>query len=271
MYIGKFCNNDELNHKSWHADSVYTQKESILNIEIYGKSHTGLKRKNNQDSCYFNETSRMSIVADGIGGRKAGEVASKIAVDTVSRELSSEDMPKTDVSEKLIESVQKANKNIIDHGQSHNECKGMATTIDCVYFYDDQVRIAHVGDSRTYLFYQNQLWQLTLDHNVGTFRDRGIISPDISKSKIQEDALLRALGLSRYIDVDVYKKKIEVGEIYLSASDGLFNMVDQRTLLYLIQEYQSNIKELTNNLIHEANKNGGKDNITVVICKVLSL
>jgi len=254
----------------------YTHKckclqEVELKLEMYGASDVGKVRKTNQDSFYCNALQGMAIVADGIGGRKGGEVASRIAVDGMRRAIvSCEQLRHEEINPFLVSAVDTVNSEIITSGNVKG-LPGMGTTLECAMFVGDRVHLAHVGDSRTYLFYKGQFWQLTIDHNLKTFIDRGwMIKSEIAPKMMKEEALVKALGLTHRCEIDVYSKELKDGEIYLTCSDGLSSMVEMKRIASIMKEHSSKPESLPKYLIEEANRAGGKDNVTVVITTVQS-
>jgi protein phosphatase len=242
--------------------------EEVMRVRMYGKSDIGRVRKKNQDSYYIDANLGLAVVADGIGGRVGGEVASKMAVDGMKKALIEiEALRHEEIAPFLIAGVDSVNQQIVTRGQNP-ETLGMGTTLNCLLFVGDRVYIAHVGDSRTYLYYKGNLWQLTLDHNIKVYAERGWLPKDSVSDTTKSGALVRALGLSEQCEVDIYDKELRPGEFLLTCSDGLTGMVSDRRITTLIREHESNPENIPGVLIQEANRNGGKDNITVVISQV---
>ena len=240
----------------------------ILRIEMFGATDMGRVRKNNQDSLFFNAELGLLIVADGIGGRKGGEVASSLAVNGIKEAyLNCESLRHEEVEPFLIQSIDHVNKEIITKGNG-SPVEGMATTLNCILFVGEKAFICHMGDSRTYLYFKNNLWQLTLDHNVENYVERGWLPDGTLAANPKKGALVRALGLSTQCEVDIYELKLQPGEILLTCSDGLSGMVNDKKMLRIIKEYEDRLYELPQRLIQEANEAGGQDNITVVISHV---
>ncbi len=241
-----------------------------MRIRMAGATDVGRLRKANQDSLFFDGTQGLGIVADGVGGRKGGEVASSMAVSGIHNAFVDCDVIRhEEIHPFLISTIDKINNDIIKRGHRDTDISGMGTTLNCLLFVGDQLHLAHVGDSRTYLYFNKQLWQLTIDHNVKTFIERGWMSSQNVLPGSSDGALVRALGLFESVDVDFYQKTVKEGEIYLTSSDGLFDMVRDRDIVKIISENENNFEELPNILINEANKQGGKDNITVLLSKIL--
>lgn len=240
-----------------------------MDIDIYGATDIGKVRKINQDSFDFNVDGRYLVVCDGIGGRKSGDVASQLCVEGLSKALEKVDgIGKNDIPNYLSSSVDIVNKNVVHKGDSSDELEGMSTTLNAIYFSDDRAYIAHLGDSRTYLYYDDHLWQLTFDHNVKNYVEKGWLSKDILVKNNKPDALVRAIGLAENCEVDLYEIDLKKDFILITCSDGLTGMVEDRTIKDIIGRYTEKLHVLPGRLIREANNNGGVDNITVVVTKV---
>lgn len=251
-------------------------------FEMAGATDVGQKRTHNEDSIGRDIELGLSILADGMGGYKAGEVASSLAVDTVSNELSEslelirqgEDSANTDdrgfSQESLaLEEVIKKSNSIIYETQKHNpECKGMGTTIVAALFYDNRVSIAHVGDSRLYRVRGDSLEQLTKDHTLlQELVDRGFYTPEEARASLNKNLVTRALGVDPEVEVDVQEDVALPGDIYLLCSDGLNDMIDDRDIYLTIKEFSDNLDKAAEELVAKANENGGKDNVSVVLAR----
>ena len=241
-----------------------------MRVLMAGATNKGRTRKTNQDSIFYDEVLGVGIVADGIGGRKGGEIASSMAVTNMRNVIRNSKRIKRDEARPLlISGVDRANLAIIARGEHDPTLAGMGTTLECLLFLQNQIFLAHIGDSRTYLYYRANQWQITLDHNVQNFLERGWIKAGNLPQEWKGQALVRALGLSNHCEVDVYQKRLRLGELYITASDGLFDMVSDHEICHLVKGYQDDIKKIPEILINEANRKGGRDNITVLICKVV--
>lgn len=235
-----------------------------------GATNTGRSRKNNQDSIYFDESIGVGMVADGIGGRKGGEIASSMAINGVRKAMQDlENIREDEIRPFLISAIDKANLSIIARGEHQSELAGMGTTLECLLFFQKNLYLAHIGDSRTYLYSKEHFWQLTLDHNVDNFLERGWLKKSSLQQGWKASALVRAMGLSNHPEIDVYHKVIEPGELYLTASDGLFDMVNDHDIADILANASNDYNALPEILIKEANKRGGRDNITVFIAKIV--
>lgn len=238
-------------------------------VRMYGATDVGRSRKMNQDNFFFDARQGLVVVADGIGGRKAGEVASSLAVSGIRSQFKKlQTLRPEEVATFLSDSVSRANRNILERGQMDPAVEGMGTTINCLLFVGGKVFIAHIGDSRTYLLFGGGIWQLTLDHSIEIYLKRGWLAEESLDSNARPGALVRALGLSSQVDVDLYEKDIKQKEIYLTCSDGLTSMVSDRQILKIVKEHRHCMETVPQMLIDQANLNGGRDNITVVLAEV---
>lgn len=230
--------------------------------EYAAASDVGRVRKANEDSYYVR--SPLFVVADGMGGANAGEVASKIAVDSFKDPLNDSIAPEP----RMAGVVRTANHQIHKQSNSSDEFKGMGTTITALLFGDDELTIAHVGDSRAYRLRDGELERLTRDHSlVGEMVRRGAITEAEAEVHPQRSILTRALGPEDDVEIDTLSHGVKAGDVYLICSDGLTGMVAEATIA---QEMGSGkpLQEVAETLIAKANENGGVDNITVVAFKV---
>lgn len=235
-----------------------------------GSTDVGRRRKNNQDSLYYDETSGFGVVADGIGGRNGGEIASSMAVNGLRKAfLNTDRIRHEEITPFLVSSVDKMNLEILERGRRETEIQGMGTTLNCLMFVEGKLHLAHVGDSRTYLYYKKHIFQLTLDHSVGNFLERGWLPKSSVQSGAKDGALVRAVGLQERCEVDVLEIKLKPGQLYITCSDGLSGMIDDRRISQLIDQNIEQLDKLPKVLIDAANAAGGKDNITVLCSLVV--
>jgi protein phosphatase len=237
---------------------------------MVGATDIGRRRKNNQDSLFFDESQGLGIVADGIGGRKGGEIASSMAVNGIRKAFAAADVIKhEEITPFMVSQVDKTNMSIVERGRKEVEIAGMGTTLNCLVFVGGKMHLAHVGDSRTYLYYKKHIYLLTLDHCVGNFLERGWLPKSAVQPGAKEEALVRAIGLTERCDVDMYEMRLQPGQIFLTCSDGLSGMVSDRHVAKLITENLNNFENLPQILIDSANAAGGRDNITVLLSRVV--
>jgi PPM family protein phosphatase len=240
-----------------------------MRIRMAGATDIGRKRKGNQDSLFYDESHGLGVVADGIGGRKGGEIASSIAVNSMKRAFQAADAIRHgEVNSFLISAVDQLNEDIIARGQLEPEIAGMGTTMNCLAFVGERLHVAHIGDSRTYLYQDGNFFQLTIDHNVGTFAERGWLKPHQVMPGARDEALVKGLGLGPACEVDIYEILLQPGQIYLTCSDGLSGMISDQEICTIIRKNEKNLDSLPALLIDAANAAGGRDNITVLISEV---
>src|SRR6185437_1372144 len=181
---------------------------------MVGATDVGRRRKSKQDSLYYDEPAGFGIVADGIGGRSGGEIASSMAVNGLRKAfLNSDRIRHEEINPFLTSSIDKMNGEILERGRREAEITGMGTTLNCLMFVGDKLHLAHVGDSRTYLYYKKHIFQLTLDHSVGNFLERGWLPKSAVQPGAKEGALVRAMGLAERCDVDIYEVPLKAGQL----------------------------------------------------------
>lgn len=234
---------------------------------MFSATSVGRLRKINQDSIAFDETIGYGIVADGIGGKPGGDIASKIATQTITSAFYHQSIKFSQISKFMFDQVLQANQNILSFGESKPQYKGLGTTLDFIYFAGDAVHIVHLGDSRTYLYYKDHLFQLTIDHNIETLAQRKQAQID-KRAKAHANKLTNGLGFRKHPELQCYRKSVLSQEIYITASDGLFDMVEDAEIKNIIFHGQDQIDEIPKNLVDQANLNGGRDNISVLLSYV---
>jgi protein phosphatase len=230
--------------------------------EHYAITDTGLQRRANEDSMLAR--SPLFVVADGMGGAQAGEVASRIAVET----FGEDGRDFSDPEQTLAAYAEAANARI--HELSHSDAAhaGMGTTLSAVYVGEQDVTIAHVGDSRVYCLRAGELLRLTDDHSlVDELIRQGRLTPEEAEEHPQRSIITRALGPEPSVEVDTRSFKARAGDIYLLCSDGLTSMVGEQRMAQLIGEHER-LRETGRALIEEANREGGRDNITAVLVRL---
>ena len=230
-----------------------------MKLETSGLSDIGRKRENNQDSYLLNDKAKLYVVADGMGGHVGGEIASKMAVDTLSKVFSYTSRS-FDPSSYLVRAIQEANNMIYEKAVQTPSLKGMGTTVTCLLFSYDTVFIAHVGDSRAYFIREGMIWQLSQDHSLVS--EQMVAGGAIAMRNI----ITRSVGYDRQVEVDLYTKKVAMGDRYLLCSDGLYGFVSQKEMATVVSS--SVLPLATKKLIDLANSRGGDDNITAVLVKV---
>src|SRR5690349_3864458 len=201
-------------------------------VDSFCKTHTGRQRRANEDSVYARAP--LFVVADGMGGAQAGEVASRMAVETLARGLPDGDGPP---EERLADRVQEANAAIYEVSQRNAEQAGMGTTTTAAYVGEDEAAIAHVGDSRAYLFRDGELRRLTDDHSlVEEFRRQGKLTEEEARDHPQKSIITRALGPEPFVEVDRMTVRLRDGDLLLLCSDGLTSMIDEDVVHRVVSE-----------------------------------
>ena len=240
-----------------------------MRLRMVGDTNIGKRRKINQDSLFYDAGQGLGIVADGIGGRKGGEIASSTAVQTIRKHFQdSEQIAHDELPVMIAGSVDLANKAIIQKGKKDQAITGMGTTVNCLAFGSNKLYIGHIGDSRTYLYFNGNLWQLTVDHSIDVFLKRGWLELNETTMNAKQDALVKAVGLLPELDVDVYEIPLQHNQLFLTCSDGLHGMVKETRIAQIISDNFRRFERIPSLLIKEANKNGGQDNITVLLSHI---
>jgi serine/threonine protein phosphatase PrpC len=234
-----------------------------VRLETAAISHPGRRRRHNEDAYVVQPP--LFAVADGMGGAKAGEVASGLAAAAVQESGTDGESGEARVAA-LIE---EANRRVFRRASEDREASGMGTTMTVALVEDDQVAIGHVGDSRAYLIREGRLEQLTDDHSlVAELVRSGKLTPEEAETHPQRSVITRALGTEADVDVDTLSIPATPGDLFLLCSDGLTSMVDDETILDAVERNRPNLKEAAKALINAANRGGGEDNITVVFFEV---
>lgn len=239
-------------------------------IISFAKSDVGLKRSNNEDAFVLKPELGLFVVADGMGGAASGEVASRIFSDTALEVFSGvSKRSEADTVEAIQKTFQLAHEKILFSSQQNPIHKGMGCTAEVVAFYNNNYVIGHVGDSRTYLFRQGQLRQITRDHSLVQEQiDQGLISTLEARTHSLKHVILRAVGTNETLALDIIKGKSLPGDIFLLCSDGLTDMVEDDVIQQSLAP-SLNLDKKVERLIDSAKSAGGYDNITVLLCEVL--
>src|SRR5947209_250209 len=226
------------------------------------KTDTGRQRRENEDSAIARAP--MFVVADGMGGARTGEVASEIAIESFQDGLPESGSPE----QELAERVREANRAIYDRASQEPELQGMGTTLTAAYLDDANLAVAHVGDSRAYLFRDGDLRRLTQDHSlVDELVRRGKLTEEQAAEHPQRSIITRALGIEREVEVDTWSYPVRAGDVLLLCSDGLTSMISEEKVAAILSSAGS-LEQAGGRLIEEANAAGGRDNITVVLSRL---
>ena len=244
-----------------------------MNLFVAARSDVGMIRAGNEDSFFAeaNEKRGLFLVADGMGGHAAGEVASEMAVQIISRELAGiTEINNGDnaAAVKVAEAVKKANSKIYERTITEVDKQGMGTTASVLILTGSRYLIGQVGDSRVYLLRDGKLRQLTKDHSyVQEQVDAGFLTPEQARYHPYSNVITRCVGASDSVEPDTYNGEVKTGDVYLVASDGLTGMVDDRRLQQLLFS-RATPGRVVDALISEANGRGGLDNITAIVVQV---
>jgi PPM family protein phosphatase len=232
-------------------------------VNIGFATHPGRKRRHNEDS-YVVEPP-MFAVADGMGGAKAGEVASGLAAAA----LREADTDGRSGEERVTELIQEANRRVFRRANEDRDASGMGTTMTVALVEDGGVVFGHVGDSRAYLIREGSIEQLTDDHSlVAELVRSGRLTPEEAEAHPQRSVITRAVGTEPDVDVDTFTIEPEEGDLFLICSDGLTDMVDDGTIIDAIERHRDDLDEAAKALVGAANRVGGEDNITVLLVEV---
>jgi len=253
-----------------------------MDIIAAGLSDVGQQREHNEDSYCLLPEYELYLVADGMGGHKAGDVASKMATHSIAsffQATASEDAtwpfhfdPHLSVEEnRLVTGIKVANKKIFEASTRHREVQGMGTTVVGALFSKThkKIYVAHVGDSRCYRIRDGEITLLTRDHSL--VNDYLLVMPDMTqeqRDELPKNVITRALGMQDTVVVDLVPEHPHVGDVYLLCSDGLSGMVHDEAMRDAVVENAGDLEAAANRLIDMANRAGGEDNITAVLVAV---
>jgi serine/threonine protein phosphatase PrpC len=249
-------------------------------LEIFSQTHPGMVRSHNEDSVACEPAYGLVVLADGMGGYNAGEVASGIAVSVMVSEVSRalQGASPADRDEKsgeelgvmlLRDNLQKANASIFRAAESQPQYSGMGTTIVSGIFYDNRVAVGHIGDSRMYRLRGEVLVAITRDHSLLQEQiDGGIISVEDARLSKNKNLVTRAVGIDAEVVPEIHVHDVLVGDVYLLCSDGLNDMMEDEDIQSTLYALQNNLPLAANQLIQMANDNGGRDNVSVILVKV---
>lgn len=231
-------------------------------MRICHRTHQGLVRSSNQDSLLVDE--RIYGVADGMGGHKGGETASRVAVQVLKNALRG----KSPEPRALEVGMEAANRRIFDMARHDSALSGMGTTVTLLWESDTDVQICHVGDSRAYLLRDGELTQVTQDHSVvAELLRNGVITADMARTHPYRNVITRAVGVDPMVTADIFSHDLKPNDVWLVCSDGLYNMVPDTAIAEILKEAKDD-ESAAEELLQLALENGGTDNITFVIGRV---
>jgi len=243
-----------------------------------GLTNIGQKRKSNQDSIYLNCEQHLFVVADGMGGHQGGDIASQMAVKAIPEYLIPKLMARPsseDLVNLLKNSVLKANEAILQKSRQDSKLQGMGTTVVALLFSDSTLYIANVGDSRAYLLHKGEIYQLSKDHSLIQEKiNLGIYTRQQAQADKMKNVLSRTVGFDDSVDVDIFNFKVHKGDLFFICSDGLHGKVSDHDMMHILNRHinpsqqqitQKQLNDAANELVAQANANGGQDNISVII------
>lgn len=246
-------------------------------IDSFGATDVGLRRKLNEDSLLVDGALGLFVVADGMGGHNAGEIASRLTVETVGnfvqRSREEEEItwpygvdPKLSLNaNRLVTAVMLANKRVWKEADNRQDYTGMGTTIVAALVNEKNISFVSAGDSRAYRLRADDFRQMTVDDSwVQAAVDEGVLLPEEAESHPMKNIITKAIGAKEYLDVSVEEHELEDDDLYLLCSDGLHGMIPDRALSEKVVGAKGSLEELVRDLIHTANENGGKDNVTAL-------
>ena len=250
-------------------------------LEIVVRTDPGMVRGHNEDAVFANPNLGLAILADGMGGYNAGEVASGMAITLLSTEFDiafSEKPPHEFDTETgkpfahrcILKKIAATNSAIFSTAESQPQYAGMGTTLVAALFYDNRVAVAHIGDSRLYRLRGSEFASVTRDHSLLQEQiDSGMISAEEARHSQNKNLVTRALGVDPEVETEMHDYDVLPGDIYLLCSDGLNDMVEDEEIQLTLQMLGANLELAATQLIQMANDNGGRDNVSVVLVKVL--
>lgn len=245
-----------------------------MQLSVAAGTDVGRIRAGNEDSLYADADQErgLFIVADGMGGHAAGEVASEMAVQIVARELVDvRDLNHHDAGARMADALRLANRAIYERTIQEADKQGMGTTASCVLMGQGRYIIGHIGDSRVYLLRDGELRQITKDHSyVQEQVDAGFLTPEQARFHPYSNVITRCVGANAAVEADVLTGELQAGDLYLVASDGLTGMVEDPQLKKILESRQTPGR-MVDAMITEANRRGGLDNITAIVVQVIKV
>lgn len=246
-------------------------------LDIACLSDPGVVRSNNEDAVMFNPSLGLVVLADGMGGHNAGEVASGIAIAMLGTGLdqalaagaAGNSFDQSAIHHLLQQHIVATNTSIYQAAQSQPQYSGMGTTLVMALFHDNRMTVAHIGDSRLYRCRGDEFIQVTRDHSLLQEQiDSGAITAEDARYSQNKNLVTRALGVDSVVEPEIHDYDVEVGDIYLFCSDGLNDMVEDEEIAMTLQMLSANLELCATQLVQMANDNGGRDNVSVIVVKV---
>ena len=244
-----------------------------MNYTFCSRTHPGRVRENNEDSVAIDEVAQLAVLADGMGGYNAGEVASAMATGLIQVELSQalsqadEQTPIATISRAVQACVSHANRAIFDAARANAHYTGMGTTLVLVVFRAQRLLVGHIGDSRCYRLRDGELRQITRDHSLLQDQiDAGWLTPSQAASSPIRNLVTRAMGVEDNVLLDLRELPVQPGDLYLLCSDGLSDMLEDGAMAKILRQ-NATLAQMADELVTMANENGGRDNISVVLAR----
>lgn len=249
-------------------------------LEIVSRTDPGIVRAHNEDAVAADAAHGVVVLADGMGGYNAGEVAAGMATTVITTEMGRalesvqpqdlDPQSRRPLAERLLrEQILKANTSIYQSAQSQPQYAGMGTTLVTSLFYDNRMLVAHLGDSRLYRMRDGALTQLTRDHSLLQEQiDSGLLTPEQAKTAQHKNLVTKALGIDPSVDPEMREFRTTPGDIYLLCSDGLPDMVSDADIAMALEALGANLELAAEQLVQMANDNGGRDNVSVILVRV---
>ena len=239
-----------------------------------GMTDPGRIRNQNEDSIAIVPEAGLAVVADGMGGHQAGEVASRLAVDVITRHII-ETLADAETSgdgkaemKSVGDAIQLANHAIYEHAREQPEYAGMGSTVVVVVFFANKLCVGHVGDSRLYRFRDSLLEQVTQDHSVvQELVSRGLVTAEEARQSVNKNLVTRALGVDPTVTPDISEHVIQDDDIYLLCSDGLNDVLADGDIEMMLIEHRRQLEDAVQHMIDTANERGGPDNISVILIR----
>lgn len=242
-------------------------------VEFFSLTDMGRARRNNEDTVTLDDAARIAVLADGMGGYNAGEVASQMAAERVRAELARRLAPlgehpgDAELKAAMLEAVDVANREVFDAAMSHPEYQGMGTTLVVAVFRGDRAWIGHIGDSRAYRYREGRIEQLTRDHSLLQEQiDAGLITAEQASYSLHKNLVTRAVGVDEVVDLEIHDHVLAPGDVILMCSDGLSDMLDDEQMAELLRSHDS-LHDAGTMLVRAANAAGGRDNIALILAR----
>ena len=251
---------------------------SHFTLFMAGKTDTGLKRDHNEDFIAWDAERGLALLADGMGGHKAGDIASRMSVECIKKNLrpaleqplpESGDKDRSPLASLLDSAINEANDTVFAAGEENTQQEGMGTTLVVLILHNDRVLVAHVGDSRLYCLRGRELTAVTHDHSlVRQMMAEGMMTEEEAQDSPFTHVITQAVGVREAVDAEIQEFEATPGDVYLLCSDGLTDMVEDHEIAETLLAVQGNWERAAQRLVDLANQYGGRDNISVVIVGV---